>query len=145
MYIPREQVSTNKYWEQFQQQCKTINQYTSRQCSFPTLYTIYTSDIPSAGPGCLDIMYADDVTQIITTQSKQENMMKLKVEREINRINRFERKWKIKTSQEKFKIIPIAQHTKNIVANGKVPNTNKEGKLLGLKVQSTVQWDMLVL
>ncbi len=45
--------------------------------------------------------------------------MKLKLEREINRINRFEKKWKMKTSQEKFKIIPIAQYTKNIVVNGK--------------------------
>ncbi len=59
----------------------------------------YTNDISTAGPGCLDIMYADDVTQIIITQSKSKNMMKLKVEREINRMNRFEKKWKIKTSQ----------------------------------------------
>ncbi len=64
-------------------------------------------------------------------------MMKLKVERKINRINRFEKKWKIKTSQEKLEIILIAQHTKNIVVNGKELNTCKEGKLLGLKVQST--------
>ncbi len=64
-------------------------------------------------------------------------MIKSKVEREINRINRFEKKWKIKTSHDKFKIIPIAQHTKNIVVNGEELNTNKEGKLLGLKVQST--------
>ncbi len=103
----------------------------------PTLYTIYTNDIPSAGPGCLGIMYADDVTQIITTQSKSKNLMKLKVGREINRINRFEKKWEMKTSQEKFKIIPIAQHTKNIVVNGKEFDTSKEGKLLGLKVHST--------
>ncbi len=79
-------------------------------------------------------MYADDVTQIITTQSKSKNMMKLKVEREINRINRFEKKWKIKTSKEKFKIIPIAHHTKNIVVSGKELDTSKEGKLLWLRV-----------
>ncbi len=28
----------------------------------PTFYTIYKNDLPSAGPGCLDVMYADDVT-----------------------------------------------------------------------------------
>ncbi len=39
----------------------------------PTLYTLYTNDIPSAGPGCLDIMYADDVTQIIR-QSKSKTL-----------------------------------------------------------------------
>lgn len=36
----------------------------------PVLYTIYTNDMPIAGPGCTDIMYADDITQIITTESK---------------------------------------------------------------------------
>ncbi len=36
-------------------------------------------------------------------------MMKFKVEREIDGINRFEKKWKIKTNQDKFKLIPIAQ------------------------------------
>ncbi len=35
----------------------------------PTLYTLYTKDLPTAGQGCLDTMYADDVTQIITAPS----------------------------------------------------------------------------
>ncbi len=57
----------------------------------PTLYTLYTNDIPDAGPGCLVTMYADDVTQVITTPSKSRNMMKIKAEREIERINRYEK------------------------------------------------------
>ena len=86
----------------------------------PTLYTLYTNDLPLAGQGCLDTLYADDITQIITTPSKSRGMMKLKAEREIERINRYERKWKIKTSEEKFKIIPIAQYTtKQITVNNK--------------------------
>ncbi len=45
-------------------------------------------------------------------------MMKVKVEREMERINRYEKKWKIKTNQDKFKVIPIAQRkTKTIVVN----------------------------
>ncbi len=36
--------------------------------------------------------------------------MKRMVEREIGRINKYEKKWKIRTSEEKFKIIPIAQY-----------------------------------
>ena len=36
-------------------------------------------------------------------------MMKIKVEIEIERINKLEKKWKIQTREEKFKIIPIAQ------------------------------------
>ena len=65
-------------------------------------------------------------------------MLKIKAEREIERINRYEKLWKIKTSEGKFKIIPIAQYkTKPIVVNEKKFNTRKEGKLLGLKLQST--------
>ncbi len=80
-------------------------------------------------------MYADDVTQVITSQSKSKLMMKIKVECEIERISKFERKWKIKTSEEKFKIIPIAQlKTYDITVNGKEIETCKEGKLLGLNI-----------
>ncbi len=104
----------------------------------PSLYTLYTNDTPPAGPGCLDIMYADDVTQIITSQSKSKNMMKLKVQREINRINRFEKIWKIQTSENKFKIIPLAQKkTEDIEINGRVINKSKEGTMLGLKLNTT--------
>ena len=68
----------------------------------PSLYTLYTNDLPPPEYGCLDTMYADDITQVITSPSKSKMIMKLKVEREIERINKFERKWKIKTSEEKF-------------------------------------------
>ncbi len=85
----------------------------------PILYTLFTNDLPPAGPGCTDTLYADDITLIVTTASKSKHMMKLKLEREINRINRSERKWKIQTSEEKFKVIPIAQHkTQQISVNG---------------------------
>ncbi len=32
----------------------------------------------------------------------------MKAEREIDRINKYEHKWKIKTNEEKFKVIPLA-------------------------------------
>ncbi len=51
--------------------------------------------------------------------------MKIKVEREIERISKFERKWKIKTIEEKFTIIPAAQlKTKKIKVNGKKIETS---------------------
>ncbi len=53
----------------------------------PTLYTLFTNDIPSPEYGCLGIMYADDVTQVITSPNKSKLMMKIKVEREIERIS----------------------------------------------------------
>ncbi len=46
--------------------------------------------------------------------------------------------WKIKTSEEKFKIIPIAQYkTKPIIINNKEIDTCKDGKFLCLKLQLT--------
>ncbi len=63
--------------------------------------------------------------------------MKLKAEREIIKKNRFEKKWRMKASQEKFKIIPIAQRSKRLMVNGNELNTSTEGKLLGLKIHST--------
>ncbi len=35
-----------------------------------TLYTLFTNDLRPCGPGCLDILYADDITQVITSPSK---------------------------------------------------------------------------
>ncbi len=85
----------------------------------PTSYTLYTNDLPPADPHSVDIMYADDITQVITTPSKSKLMLKVKVEREIERINRYEKKWKIKTSEEKSKVIPVAQYkVKQFKING---------------------------
>ncbi len=65
-------------------------------------------------------------------------MMKRKVEREIERISKYEREWKIQTSEEKFKIITIAQYkTKKVMVNGKEVETCNEGKFLGLNIRST--------
>jgi len=61
----------------------------------PTLYSLYTADIPTPMEGCLNIMYADDITQIITNISKSRKFMAKRVESEINKINEFEKKWKI--------------------------------------------------
>ncbi len=58
--------------------------------------------------------------------------MKRKVEREIERISRYEKTLKIQTSEEKFKIIPIAQYKTKIRVNGKEIETSNGGKFLGL-------------
>ncbi len=58
--------------------------------------------------------------------------MKIKVEREIERINRYAKMCKIKTNEQKFNIIPIAYYkTKIITISGKNTETSTEGKLLG--------------
>ncbi len=64
-------------------------------------------------------------------------MMKAKVERKIERISKFERNWVIKTSEERFQIIPIAQlKTINIKINGKEIETSRKGKLLDLNIST---------
>ncbi len=103
----------------------------------PVLYTLYTNDLPPTGHGWFDTLYADDISQVITTPSKSKNVMKLKAEREIERINKFKRTWKIKTSEGKSNIIPIAQYKiRQLATNGKNINTSTEGKFLGLKLQA---------
>ncbi len=63
--------------------------------------------------------------------------MKTKLERGIESISRFERKWKIKANEDQFKIIPIVQFkTEQISVNEKTFSTGKEGKFLGLKLQN---------
>ncbi len=80
-----------------------------------TLYTLYINDLPSSETGCSHVVYADDITHVIASPCQSIPIMILIVEREIERINKFERKWKIQTSEEKFKIIPIAQHKTQII------------------------------
>lgn len=101
----------------------------------PTLYILYTRDTPPPPPDCLDIMYADDVTQVVTHQGRSKLMMANKIAREIARISQYERQWKIRTNQQKFKIIPLAQkYTEDIIVDGDLLNTNNGGNILGLTI-----------
>ncbi len=71
-----------------------------------------TSDLQPPGLRCLDTLFAGDITQVVISPSQSKEMMKRKIEREKERISRYERTWKIRTREEKFKIIPIAQKKK---------------------------------
>lgn len=54
----------------------------------------------------VNIIYADDITQIVS-YAGSENMLARITANEIQRINVFENKWKIKTNDTRFQIIPI--------------------------------------
>ena len=103
----------------------------------PTLFTIYTNDIPPTRQGT-NIMYADDITQITGYQGKSKKMINSITEKEIKIINKFENKWKIKTNINKFtplhigctKTIPLSIDDKNI-------EFKKEGISLGLTISNT--------
>lgn len=104
----------------------------------PTLYTIYTADLPQPAWGCLNLQYADDVTQVITYYGKSREMMCRRTIDEITRINKYEEKWKIKTNKNKFKIIPIAVKKKNaIIIEGNRIEYSTHGKVLGLTIGRT--------
>ncbi len=67
----------------------------------PTLYSLYTNDLPSPEPGCLDTIFADDITQNITSPSKSKEVMRMKVQWETEGIKKYEGTWKIQTNEEK--------------------------------------------
>ena len=74
-----------------------------------TLYIFYTSDLPAAGAGGTDALFADDVTKIIEYMHHSKRALVLRTKREIERINKFEKEWKIKTNKNKFKILSISK------------------------------------
>lgn len=104
----------------------------------PTLYTIYTADLPLPEWGCTNIQYADDITQIITYPGASRGFMSRLAVREITKINKFEEDWKIKTNKNKFKIIPIAVKKKDdIIIEGTKIDYSLQGKVLGLTIGRT--------
>ena len=104
-------------------------------CLSPTLYTVYTGDLPAPEQHSEYVAYADDITQVITYPGKSTLMMARYTERAITAINEYERKWKIATNKTKFQVIPLC---KNIVAplniEGEPVRYDTSGKLLGLKI-----------
>ena len=104
----------------------------------PSLYITYTSDIPPPGPGTTDVLFADDITQIVEYHHGSKNMLAARCKREIERINRYEKLWKIKTSTNKFKILSISATAPAPVA---INNNNLQFaesiSMLGLKLTRT--------
>ena len=62
--------------------------------------------MPPPGLGATDIMFADDVTQVIEYPHHSKRFLARKMEREVERVNKYERKWKIKTKEISFNCCP---------------------------------------
>ena len=107
-------------------------------CLSPTLYVMYTKNIPEAEALDENVAFADDLTQIIVYEGKSKQMMSAKIEKEIDNINDFEYKWKIKTNTNKFKAISISK-TKPapIHIDESEIEYNNNGSILGYKISST--------
>lgn len=103
-------------------------------CLSPTLFSIYTADLPPSGLDSRTI-YADDVTQVITYPGKSKEMMRLRTTRAIKAINDYENKWKIKTNLSKFQIIHISKlNPPPIEIDNRIFPYSREGKVLGCTI-----------
>ena len=103
----------------------------------PTLYSLYTNDTPE--PNNLTLMFADDVTQIITTDKARRTglcnrTLNLRTQREVEKQNQYEREWKIKTNMYKFAVIPVSRRkTHEIVIETRIIEYKHQARILGLK------------
>ena len=105
----------------------------------PTLYTLYTRDIPPpAGENNNDVIFADDVTHIIQNLRTDRRALAEATALEIERINNYEKKWKIQTSINKFTLLSISKSSPEpvVVNNNQIPFKN-EIKMLGLTLTRT--------
>ena len=104
----------------------------------PTLFIMYTADMPQAGPGTTDILFADDVTQVVQYDGASKKILALRTRREIERINSYEKKWKIRTSRNKFKILSISvRKPEEIIIENNNIQFAEHINILGLKLTRT--------
>ncbi|KAG0711334.1 RNA-directed DNA polymerase from mobile element jockey [Chionoecetes opilio] len=102
----------------------------------PTLYVLYTSDCPSSVAG-MNVLYADDVSQVVFHPGRYSAMLNARTEREVARISAFEEEWRIKTNLAKFSVIPMAtQNPPPLMVDGRVVDFQASGTVLGLQVSS---------
>ena len=106
-------------------------------CLSPTLYNLYVQDTPDPAHHSDHVMYADDTTQIITSSKAY---LPTHTARAIENITNHERKWKIQTNLNKFKLISIFHRRENnvrIYDGDTALEHSKDGTVLGLKISQT--------
>ena len=101
----------------------------------PALFNFYTFDLPPPSQGCHQVIFADDHTQVVTHPSKRKNILALKTAREIEKVNNYERCWKISTSLEKFQLLSIsAAKPADVIVEGQLIPFNANAKVLGFTI-----------
>ena len=79
--------------------------------------------------------YRTSFTQIIKYVGRSKDMQGRKTVNAIEKINQYERKWKIRTNPAKFDILPVAaKKTAEIIIDGAELRPKDRGKLLGLNL-----------
>ncbi len=104
----------------------------------PTLFITYTSDMPRHDNRIrMDICYVDDATQIVTSNGTLDHYDALVVQ-EANRLNTFEKKWKIKTNIDKICVVALGRKKLNdIQIQGNTTAHQTQCQILGHTVTST--------
>lgn len=110
-------------------------------CLSPTLYNFYNLNVPKAQYPSTNLLYADDISQVVATRGDRD-MLSRATMWEINKINNYEKLWKIKTNNTKFEIFPIAwgrqpERVQPVVVDGREIPLGNTGKILGLTVSRT--------
>ena len=101
----------------------------------PTIFNFYTHDLPSPIAMTDHVTYADDVTQLI--HANREPLLNRLTIRAIDRLNDYERTWKIKTNTDKFVLIPIGHRpTLPVIINDRTIPYASNGKVLGLRLST---------
>ena len=86
----------------------------------------------------MDLLFTNNVTQVVEYYHQSKKMFARRTEREINRINGYEKKWKIKTSRHTFKILPVSESKpEQIKINNVDIPSNDSITVLGLKIKRT--------
>ena len=105
-------------------------------CLSPSLFSYYTHDLPRRERQNCNVIYADDVTQVVRYPGKSHEMLRRETEGEIRKINEYEKKWKIRTNLNKFHIVPIeGTRPLKIRVNNQEIEYSKETKALGLTIK----------
>ena len=104
----------------------------------PSLFNVFGSGLPLAEPQCLNVAFADDITQVIIHRGTSREMMKRKTERAIESINEFEKKWKIQTNSNKFQMLSVSKLLPpDIVIDGNQIQYANNINILGLNWKRT--------
>ena len=103
----------------------------------PSLFTFYTYDMPAPSPGCFNIIFADDSTQVITYPGKSKQMLARRTKREIEKLNQYEKLWKLNTNKNKFQIISVsAVKPVDIEIDNQIIPFKQSATILGLTINT---------
>ena len=101
-----------------------------------TMYILYTRNMPPSGTDCDDVIFADDVTQIIQNLRNDRATLATTTSNEIARINNYQRKWKISTNINKFSILSVSKTRPDpIISEGTQYQFKNEVKVLRLTLK----------